>query len=201
LRTQVNGEVVTLHGEKPPLPLQIVFLGRQLDRLIEKRLAERGLNRTQVMVLVALSRKPGLKALELCPHARVEPANVTRTLQTLERLDLLERRSHPTDGRASLFYLTTSGQEAARSLAVEMETLSSDLFRSMSQEEVDSLEKSLVDLRAAINRQLSAVSDQQAPSCHHDPEDHPGSYERPDHSTRTRQEDNLQYYSELKADS
>jgi DNA-binding MarR family transcriptional regulator len=165
-----------LQGERPPLPLQIVFLGRQLDRLLEKRLAELGLNRTQAMVLVALSRRPGLKALELCPHARVEPANVTRTLQALERLALLERRSHPTDGRASLFYLTASGHTAARSLAVEMESLSAALFEGMDQREINGLERSLDVLRRAVSSQLSAVSYQE------------------------EQEENLQYHDALKAD-
>jgi MarR family transcriptional regulator, transcriptional regulator for hemolysin len=176
LRTQLNREVKPLRAERPPLPIQIVFLGRQLDRLLERRLAEQGLNRTQAMVLVTLSRKPGLKALELCPHARVEPANVTRTLQSLERLGLLERRSHPTDGRASLFYLTASGEETAGSLVREMEKLSEDLFGTVDQREIDALERSLGALRRAVGSQLSAASCQE------------------------EQEENLQYRDALKAD-
>jgi DNA-binding MarR family transcriptional regulator len=192
--------VTELHAEKPPLPLQIVFLGRQLDRLLERRLSELGLNRTQAMVIFALSRRPGLKALELCPHARVEPANVTRTLQALERLGLLERRSHPTDGRASLFYLTASGHETASSLAAEMETLSAALFESMDQREVDALEQLLSVLRRAVSHRLSANGCQTQDGEPPLPVAEMGSAGASPSRSGARQEENLQYHDRLKVD-
>lgn len=155
-----------LHRDRPPLPLQIVFLGRHLDRLLERRFAERGLNRTQAIVLVALKHRPGLKALELCPHARVEPANVTRTLQSLERAALLERRSHPTDGRAQLFYLTPAGEGVAVAIAEDLGDLSTEILRDMDTREIDLLEGSLARLRKAVVDQLSAVSHQPSARCY-----------------------------------
>ena len=171
MRTQVIDWSTALHGEKHPLPLQLIFLGKHLDRLLERRLGEQGLNRTQAMVLVALNRRPGLKAQDLCPHARVEPANVTRTVQSLERLGLLERRAHPTDGRASLLYLTVKGSKAAVELAIDLDKLSVDLLRDVDQREIDHLQRSLSLLRRAVSSQLSAASDQHSAHCYDDASD------------------------------
>lgn len=150
--------------EGAPLALRLVFLGKHLDHLIERRLASRGVNRTQAIVLMALRRRPGLKALDLCPHASVEPANVTRTLQSLERLGLLERRPHPTDGRASVFYLTVTGDAMARDLSTEVENLSEELLQEAKTCDTDCLEKGLDSLRRAISHRLLVAGGQPSPA-------------------------------------
>jgi len=144
------------HGERPPLALQLAFLGKHAGYLLERHLSSHGLNRTQAMVLIALHHHPGLKALDLCGPARVEPANVTRTLQSLERLDLLERRPHPTDGRASLFYLTRAGENKATALSRSVEQLSAALVSELSPEDAAHLDRLLAGLRSAISRHLTA---------------------------------------------
>lgn len=131
---------------RPPLALRLVFLGKQLARLMEHRLAARGVNRTQAMILTALRHHPGLKALDLCRPAGVEPANVTRTLQSLERLGLVERRPHPTDGRASLFHLTSTGEDQARILSETVENLSVEILQGIDPGDLPALERALASL-------------------------------------------------------
>ncbi len=143
-----------MHGERAPLALRLVFLGKHLDHLIERRLAGRGVNRTQTIVLTSLRRRPGLRALDLCPHAGVEPANVTRTLQSLERQGLLERRPDPSDGRATLIYLTPRGEALAQSLSEDVEHLSAELLKGMAPGDLAILERSLTTLRQALSRHL-----------------------------------------------
>ena len=146
--------------EKPPIALRLVLLGKHLGHLIDHRLASRGLNRTQTTILMVLSRHPGLQALDLCGPAAVEPANVTRTLQSLERLQLLERRPHPTDGRAHLLYLTEAGHSLARELSEEIRKASNDLLQQIPQEERPQLDRLLDSLWKAVSYQLSAVCGQ-----------------------------------------
>ncbi len=144
--------------ERPPLALQLVFLAKHLDHLIEHKLAVHGLNRTQALTLMALKRHEGLNAMALCAHARVEPANVTRTLQSLERLDLVERRPHPTDGRAQLFYLTARGRSMAETVGSEMGRLSSEILDSMDEEEARCLEMGLRGLWRTLLKRLEVES-------------------------------------------
>ena len=156
MRTQVYCVWVDTvpNEEGPPLALQLVFAGKYLDHLVGQRLASYGLNRTQTMILMALSHHEGIKVLDLRAHARVEPANVTRTLQSLERLGLAERRPHPTDGRASLFYPTEAGRSIACRLSAEVKQLSAEILRGVEPPDLASLEQGLAALRRAISNQL-----------------------------------------------
>lgn len=142
--------------QRPPLALRIVFLGKHLSHMIERRLASSGFNRTQTIVLRALQHHPGLQPFQLCHPAEVKPANITRTLQSLERLGLVERRPHPTDGRASLFYLTPSGEEQARILSETVEELSKEMLEAIEPRDLPIFESALNTLMAAISRQHSA---------------------------------------------
>lgn len=146
-----------MHGDRHPLALRLMFLGKQLGHLMERRLADRGINRTQTMILIGLSHHPGLKILDLCGPAGVEPANVSRTLQSLERLGLLERQPHPTDGRANLIYLTPLGESLAAELKGELQRISAELLEGIHQGDLSHLELALGALHRAVGRQLSAL--------------------------------------------
>ncbi len=149
-----------MHGERAALALRLVLLGKHVGYLLEHRLANRGLNRTKAMILMTLSHHPGLQAQNLCRPAGVEPANVTRTLQSLERLGLLERRPHPTDGRAHLFFLTDAGHSLARELSEEIHAISAALLEEMPADERLQLERQLETLwkAVAVSLHLSAIS-------------------------------------------
>lgn len=151
-----------MHRERPPLALQLVLLGKHVDYLLEHRLANHGLNRTQTVVLIVLRRRPGLQALDLCRPAGVEPANVTRTLQSLERMGLLERKPHPTDGRAHLFYLTDAGLDLAGELSEDLHAVSTILVGEEDHEGIPEMEKLLDRLWQVVGDQLSAINCRQA---------------------------------------
>lgn len=144
------------HRDRPPLALQLVFLGKHLDHLIEHKLAVHGLNRTQALTLMALKRHEGLNAMALCAHARVEPANVTRTLQSLERLDLVERRPHPTDGRVQIFYLTAGGRSTAETVEQTMMQISSEILDGVDEEELRGLKIGLHGIWRTMRKRLEA---------------------------------------------
>ncbi len=147
-----------------PLAIQIVFLGKQMGHLVEQRLASHGLNRTQTLILIALRHHQGLRVLDFCSHARVEPANVTRTLQGLERMGLAERRPHPSDGRASLFYPTGKGATLADELAAEMTRLSAEIASGMDRHDRACLEDGLIALFRAIGHHPDAGEDAPRPA-------------------------------------
>lgn len=160
--------------KRPPLALRIVFLGKHLSHMIERRLASSGFNRTQTIVLRALQHHPGLQPLQLCHPAGVKPANVTRTLQSLERMGLVERRPHPTDGRASIFHLTPKGEERARILSDTVDELSTEMFKSIEPRDLLALEKALDTVMAAIGHHHLAFSGTNQPATEgmgHDPWD------------------------------
>ena len=64
-----------------------------------------GLTRAQGVILVRLSRQPGLSQNELAALAEVEPITVGRLVDRLEARGLLERRADPSDRRIRRLHL------------------------------------------------------------------------------------------------
>lgn len=152
-----------MEREKPSLPFRIVLLGKHMDQLLEHRSSAWGLNRTQTVILRILGRHPGLQAQDLCFPAGVEPASVSRTLQALERLGLVDRRPHPTDGRASIFSLTDAGQAAADAITQEMKELFETIMDGADPQDLPAVERVLDTLWQNIRDQLVAAGVQ--PPC------------------------------------
>jgi DNA-binding MarR family transcriptional regulator len=60
-----------------------------------------------------LARKP-MSMKELADAVGIDPPNATTVVADLEKMGLLQRRPHPTDGRAKLVEATREGKELAR---------------------------------------------------------------------------------------
>ena len=73
-------------------------------------LARLGLHVGQDMVLVELWQHDGLRGGDLASRLGVEPPTVTKMLQRLEGLGLVERRPDPADARSFRVYLTEKGR-------------------------------------------------------------------------------------------
>jgi MarR family transcriptional regulator, transcriptional regulator for hemolysin len=90
------------------------FLLHDVARLMRKRFEqnarELGLTRSQCSVLAHLSRHDGIQQSALAEILEVEPITLTRLVDRLEQMGLVERKSHSTDRRIRLLRLT----EAAR---------------------------------------------------------------------------------------
>jgi DNA-binding MarR family transcriptional regulator len=62
-------------------------------------------------VLLPLFEEDGLRMGELARRARLSKQTMTELVRRMERDRLVERRSDPADGRASLIFLTTRSRE------------------------------------------------------------------------------------------
>ncbi|MDA8216478.1 MAG: MarR family transcriptional regulator [Dehalococcoidales bacterium] len=133
-----------------PLAAQLVFVGHGLSRLIERRLACHDYSHTQVALIMTLDRQPGQMAQELAEHVLMEPPSITRALQILERRELVERRPHPTDGRASLFYLTAKGREAAAAMAQLLQDTSAEVEAGVTADHREALRLALAEILTHI---------------------------------------------------
>src|SRR6478736_3659625 len=69
-----------------------------------------GLTRAQGVILVRLSRQPGLSQNELAALCEVEPITVGRLVDRLEARGLLERRADPSDRRIRRLHLLPASE-------------------------------------------------------------------------------------------
>ena len=86
------------------------FLLHDVARLLRKRFEQKargmGLTRAQWQVLAHLARREGIHQGGLADILDIEPITLVRILDRLEAASLVERRSHATDRRLRLLYLT-----------------------------------------------------------------------------------------------
>src|SRR5215212_8840967 len=88
------------------LRISVMRLSR---RMRQERSAESGLTATQLAAMATLRRHGPLTAGELAGHEKVSPPSMTRILGHLSDLGLVDRRSHPSDGRQVLVELSATG--------------------------------------------------------------------------------------------
>ncbi|KZM40474.1 hypothetical protein OA92_07635 [Marinomonas sp. SBI22] len=93
----------------------IAVLGGQMANGLDTRLKEIGLHIGLWPTLFALWEEEGLTQTELAHRCQTAHYTTTRVLDSLEKLELVERRAHPTSRRAFQIFLTEKG----RSLEVE----------------------------------------------------------------------------------
>jgi DNA-binding MarR family transcriptional regulator len=82
--------------------------------------------RFEVLMLLDFSRTGQLPLSKIGQRLQVHPASVTNAIDRLEGDGLVERRSHPTDGRTTLAVITRAGRRLVHRAA---EQLNADVFR------------------------------------------------------------------------
>lgn len=93
--------------------------------LFVPRMAEFGLRPVDFSILSVIGHNPGITSKQLCSVLDLLPPNLVGKINALEQRGLLERHSHPSDGRALGLHLTDSGQilmQQAEKSAFELET-------------------------------------------------------------------------------
>ena len=76
-----------------------------------ERMAPYDLKVVDFSVLSLVAHNPGITSRQLCATLNVLPPNMVGLIAALERRGLIERRPHPSDGRAMGVHLTTKGAD------------------------------------------------------------------------------------------
>ncbi|WP_435061891.1 MarR family winged helix-turn-helix transcriptional regulator [Amycolatopsis thermoflava] len=84
-------------------------LAQQIADHVRERAAALGLTAPQATALREMTGPMTMR--ELAERMSCEPSNATFVVDKLEKLELVERRPHPTDRRARQLVLTAKGEE------------------------------------------------------------------------------------------
>jgi DNA-binding MarR family transcriptional regulator len=103
-----------MHGHELAMALRGAYLA--MHRRTDALLAPTGVTADQFVVLAALAKGEALTQSELVTRTTSDPNTLRAMLVLLERQGLIERRPHPTDGRARSVSLTRKGRSAFHKL-------------------------------------------------------------------------------------
>jgi DNA-binding MarR family transcriptional regulator len=143
-------EVIAMTGHELALALRFAYL--TLHRRTGAALSADGVTADQFVVLSALSKSAALTQRELVERTASDPNTLRAMLVLLERRGLVERRPHPTDGRARCVSLTNQGRRVYRKLWSRSESLRSEMLEPFSDRDVNTLVALLRRLAAAMDR-------------------------------------------------
>jgi len=112
------------------------------DRYVERfeqRAAAVGLGLTQPQskTLLYLAGREGVSQAQLANLTNLEPMTLMRTLDYLERRELLERRNHPTDRRTYRLYLKPKGAALVDDIWHLIDSIRREIFAGIPKKHVD----------------------------------------------------------------
>jgi DNA-binding MarR family transcriptional regulator len=137
-----------MRGHELAMALRGAYLA--MHRRTDALLARSGVTADQFVVLATLTEGDALTQRELVSRTSSDPNTLRAMLVLLERRGLVERRPHPTDGRAVSVSLTRKGRSVFPDLWRKSEVLRKGLLAALSPEEARSLVGQLRMLTTAM---------------------------------------------------
>lgn len=90
----------------------------------------------EMVVLLVVEKVPGIAQGRLTPFLQTDKANVTKLLQTMEHLGLLQREEDPEDHRSRTCHLTTKSLALLPKIHDTMKKWEDHCFRGLTVEEL-----------------------------------------------------------------
>lgn len=147
---------------------QLILLQRSLHALRQQQTAGRatsaqGVEWAAYGLLFHLVARGPQRSSALAEAACVDPSTVSRQVAQLVKADLVERRSDPDDGRASILVATERGRAAYRAKVEHRERFFAELLDGWSDGEVAALTTLLTRLNESITQHRAAPVDAAPP--------------------------------------
>ncbi|MEM9533183.1 MAG: MarR family transcriptional regulator [Pseudomonadota bacterium] len=123
------------------LVLQLNQLSSRSSRSLDHSLSLHGISFTEYRVLHALagSAQGVLPRSELAERVCLTPSGVTRLLNPMEKIGLVEKHSQPRDARVSLVGIAPAGREIYKDASATLTQRSMDLTHTLGERQVKDL--------------------------------------------------------------
>jgi MarR family transcriptional regulator, transcriptional regulator for hemolysin len=126
-------------------------VARIMRTRFDQRARARGMTRAQWVILVRLSRQPGLSQNEMAAICEVEPITVGRLIDRLEARGFVERRADPDDRRIRRLHLLPAAQPIIDEINDYKNIMSAEVFSGLSEPEKTQLVDALLHIKCNLN--------------------------------------------------
>ena len=138
-------------NDELPLALRAAYHG--LHRRSETAFAQYGVTADQFVLLATLARGDALTQRELAARLPSDPSTVRAMLVLLEKRGLIQRNTHPTDGRARTVALTKAGRRTFQQVWEAGQPIRDQMRSRLSPEEATML----VSLLRRVTESLASI--------------------------------------------
>jgi DNA-binding MarR family transcriptional regulator len=123
-----------------------------LRKAFDRRAASFGVTRAQWKVLFKLSRRPGMRQVELADLLEIEPITLCRIVDRLEEAQLVERTRDPEDRRAWRLHVTREAQPLVAKLKAIGADLIDEAFADIDAGDLETARRVLEQIRENVSR-------------------------------------------------
>ena len=134
------------------IPFEIGETAHALRKAFDRLAVGLGVTRAQWKVLFKLTRKPGLRQVELADLLDLEPITLCRIVDRLEEGGLVERTRDPEDRRAWRLNVTEKAQPLIEKLQAVGAELVSQAFAGIDREDIEITRRVLAQARENAGR-------------------------------------------------
>ena len=139
------------------LPSEIGETAHALRKAFGRRAASLGVTGAQWKVLFKLSRKPGIRQVELADMLDIEPITLTRILDRLQEAGLIERSADPADRRAWRLHVTAKAKPLVAKLGAIADEMTADAFSGIEPKDIETTRQVLALVRERAS-QFAVIS-------------------------------------------
>jgi MarR family transcriptional regulator for hemolysin len=119
------------------LPFEIGETAHALRKAFDRGAVGLGITRAQWKVLFKLTRRPGLRQIELADMLDIEPITLSRIVDRLEEAGLVERAADPADRRAWRLHVTAKAQPLVEKLRAVADEMAAEAFGGIDPKDIE----------------------------------------------------------------
>lgn len=123
----------------------IINLQSKIQKRVGAALSAHGISLSEYLVInqlyVATNQK--MRRSDLAEQVSLSPSGVTRLLNPMEKIGLIEKEDNPRDARVSLVALSEAGRKIAEEAKISFEYSSVALFESLDKKRLSALSEML----------------------------------------------------------
>jgi MarR family transcriptional regulator for hemolysin len=134
------------------LPYEIGETAHALRKAFDRMAVGLGVTRAQWKVLFHLTRKPGLRQVELADKLDIEPITLSRIVDRLEEAGLVERSADPADRRAWRLHVTARAKPLVEKLRGIADEMTAQAFSGINPSEIEITRRVLSRARENASR-------------------------------------------------
>ena len=115
------------------LVMSIVNLHSKIQKRIGGALSFHGIGLTEYLVLHQLFIAPGqtMRRVDLAEQVGLTPSGITRLLNPMEKIGLIEKEDNPRDARVSMVALSIAGKRIYQEAQISFQHASTTLFEQL----------------------------------------------------------------------
>jgi DNA-binding MarR family transcriptional regulator len=123
---------MTKHTEGE-LVMNIINLQSKIQKRIGGALSVHGVGLSEYLVLHQLFIAPGqkMRRVDLAEQVGLSPSGITRLLNPMEKIGLIEKEENPRDARVSLVTLSIAGKRIYEETSISFQYAATALFESL----------------------------------------------------------------------